>query len=142
MRHRASSKRYWRLKLKNARNARRVRHILGRQLERYVSGVLRSAMEAGAPIKGVKEVLPFSPADHRGHDVVIIDSEGVWHPLQVKSSDFEAQKFRRHGNERGLPYIAVIVPRLNDTPQQILDKVGEEIPFLRGFKLERGGNAR
>lgn len=138
MERRISSEKYWELRRKNARNAWQVRRTLGRSLELYVSDVLRSAMEAGAPIKGVREARPFSPADRRGWDAVVIDNDGIWHPLQVKSSEAAAQEFRRRGAERGLPSIPVVVTRFSETPQQILDKIGKVIPFLRGFKLKKG----
>ena len=138
MQHWISAKRYWRRKRKNAKNARQVRSALGKSLQHYVFEVLKRAMETGAPIKEVKESRTFSPADRKGWDIIIIDNEGVWHSFDVKSSIAGAAEFRRHGVERGLPSVPAIVFRLNDTPQQILDKVGEVLPFLRRFKLEKG----
>lgn len=138
MQRRMSSEKYWRLRRKNAKNARRVRSALGRPLQDYVFQVLELATEAGAPISKVKESWAFSPADRKGWDIVIVDDEGAWHPFEVKSSQRGATEFKRYGTERRLPSIPVIVARLNDTPQQILDKVGEVMPFLRGFKFPKG----
>lgn len=142
MQRRISPKKHWRVKRRNMLSAWRVRSALGRYLQRYVFEVLKSALENGAPIKEVKESRTFSPADRKGWDIVIFDNDNVRYPLQIKSSEAGAEEFRRRGAEMGLPPIAVIVPRLNDTPQEILDKVGEVMPFLRGFKLDERRKSR
>ena len=137
MGHRISPEKYWRLKRRGVESAMRVRRALGRPLQHYVVEVLKIAQNAGAPIREVKESRPFSPADLRGWDIVVVDADNTWHPFEVKSSESGAAEFRRRGANKRFR-IPVIVPRLNDTPQQILDKVGTVMPFLRGFKLEKG----
>ena len=136
MQRQMSPEKYFRLKRRGIRNAIRVRRALGRPLQHYVFEILKLAQETGAPIANVKESSPFSSSDLRGWDIVVIDREGALHGFEVKSSESGADKFRRRGAAKGF-HTPVIVPRLNDTPQQILDKIGHVMPFLRGFKLEK-----
>lgn len=110
---------------------------LARELERHVFLSLVAAKEQGEPpIQAVRLTEPFSDEDRRGWDIVI-ELDGVLHPLQVKSSEFGARKFIRRGQLLQTP-IPVIVASLHETYQEILDKIGKELPFLRGFKLEKG----
>ena len=110
---------------------------LGKELERHAFMALVEAKNGGAAIQTVRLTEPFSNDDMRGWDIVITDMKGVSHPLQVKSSKFAAQKFlQREQNAR--EQTPVIVPQLRDNYQQVLDKIGEVMPFLRGFKFEEG----
>ncbi len=94
-------------------------------------------MEARAPIGEVRSAPPFSQADDKGRDIVIVDNEGVRHRLRIENSDAEAQRSRRRMAENRMFSIAVIVTGFNDPPEQILEKIGEVMPFLRGFELRK-----
>lgn len=95
-------------------------------------------MEAGAPIREVRNAPLFNRADDKGRDIVIVDSEGVRHSLRIENSNAEAQRFKRRMNGNGMFSIAVIVARFDDPHQLILDKIREVIPSLREPEPKEG----
>ena len=123
------SRKFHARRLAGRRNYERVKLALGFAREDHMSILLQAAKDAGV-IKDFWKTKRGGWQDViRKWDFVIIDLGGNQHPLQTKSSERDAEYFRKNN-----PETPVFVVKIDEPCDESFRRLGKIFPFFKKFK--------